>query len=110
MSPVVFLSVSGPATLSNGIETIVDLPVKHNPLGGGSNAVVALIEGREPCENSVVVVSHLAWRITVGSTGGAASVLKEGRICFVALAEGAGRLQGGLDLRIAPEKLLQHGS
>ena len=105
------LSVSPPGTLSSGIETtIIDLPVKHNPLGGGGNAVMTLVESREPRENSIVVVSHPAWRITVGSTGEAARVPKEGRICFVALGGGSGRLQGDLNLMAAPEKLLQHGS
>lgn len=104
------LSASSPGTLSNDIGTIIDLPVKHNPLGGGSNAVMTLVESREPRENSIIVVSHLAWRITVGSTGEAARVPEGDRECSVALVGGVGRLRGGLNLRVAPEELLQHGS
>lgn len=34
------------------------LPVKHDPLGTGGNAVMALIESREASQNCIIIIGH----------------------------------------------------
>lgn len=41
------------------------LPVEHNPLGTGGNAVVTLIQGRETCQDCIIIVGHVVDRFCI---------------------------------------------
>lgn len=39
--------------------------MEHNPLGTGGNAVVTLIEGRETCQDCIIIVGHVVGRFCI---------------------------------------------
>lgn len=69
-------STIGKATLERPIEVDVlargggsaagaFLPVEHDPLGAGSNAIMALIEGRETSQDCIIIVGHVVDRFCI---------------------------------------------